>query len=64
METGYQAAFGDVDELARGLTTLLGDDERLAQLSRRCREVAEQEYSVELQVRRYVELYEEVLGDA
>jgi glycosyltransferase involved in cell wall biosynthesis len=63
METGYQAAFGDVDELARGLTTLLGDDERLAQLSHRCREVAEQEYSVELQVRRYVELYEEVLAE-
>jgi glycosyltransferase involved in cell wall biosynthesis len=64
METGYQAAFGDVDELARGLETLLADDELLARLSRRCREVAEQEYSVELQVKRYVDLYEEVLHAA
>ena len=63
METGYQAAFGDVGELARGLETLLGDDERLARLSERCREVAEQEYSVELQVQRYVELYEDVLAN-
>ena len=64
METGYQAAYGSVDELARGLETLLGDDEGLARLSRRCREVAEEEYSVELQVRRYVDLYHEVIGAA
>jgi glycosyltransferase involved in cell wall biosynthesis len=62
LETGYQAAFGDAAELARGLETLLGDPELLARVSRRCREVAEQEYSVELQVRRYLELYEDVLG--
>lgn len=64
METGYQAAFGEVGELARGLETLLGDEELLQRLSRRGREVAEQEYSVELQVRRYVDLYEEVLAAA
>ena len=62
METGYQAAFGSVDELARGLETLLADDERRERLSRRCREVAEQEYSVDLQVKRYVDLYEDVLS--
>jgi glycosyltransferase involved in cell wall biosynthesis len=61
LETGYQAPFARVDELARGLETLLGDQELLARLSQRCREVAEREYSVDLQVRRYVELYEEVL---
>ncbi len=32
LETGYQARFGDVDDLARGLTTLLGDSELLARL--------------------------------
>jgi glycosyltransferase involved in cell wall biosynthesis len=62
LETGYQAAFGDAAELARGLETLLGDEALLARLSGRCREVAEQEYSVELQVRRYLDLYEEVLA--
>ena len=62
LETGYQAAFGDVEALARGLRTLLGDSELLARLSRRCRQVAEEEYGVDRQVRRYVELYEEVLA--
>ena len=51
LETGYQAKFGDVDDLARGLTTLLGDSELLERLSRRCREVAETEFAVQQQVR-------------
>jgi glycosyltransferase involved in cell wall biosynthesis len=61
LETGYQARFGDVDDLARGLTTLLGDEELLARLSARCRDVAETEFSVDLQVQRYAGLYEELL---
>ena len=32
LETGYLARFGDVDDLARGLTTLLGDSELLERL--------------------------------
>lgn len=60
LETGYQAKFGDVDDLARGLTTLLGDSELLARLSRRCREVAETEFAVQQQVERYAALYEEL----
>jgi glycosyltransferase involved in cell wall biosynthesis len=63
LETGYQAAFGDVDSLAESLHTLLGDHELLARLSARCREVADEEYSVDLQERRYVALYEEVLAN-
>jgi glycosyltransferase involved in cell wall biosynthesis len=61
LETGYQARFGNVDDLAGGLTTLLGDEELLARLSARCREVAETEFSVDLQVQRYAGLYEELL---
>ncbi len=64
LETGYQAAYGRVDALADGLKALLGDPELLARLSARCREVAEREYDVELQVQRYVDLYEEVLAAA
>lgn len=62
LETGYQVAFGDIEALAQGFRTLLGDSELLARLSRRCRRVAEEEYGVDRQVRRYVELYEEVLA--
>jgi glycosyltransferase involved in cell wall biosynthesis len=61
LETGYQAPFGDVDGLASGLTTLLGDEQLLARLSARCREVAETEFSVDRQVERYAGLYEELL---
>jgi glycosyltransferase involved in cell wall biosynthesis len=64
LETGYQAAYGRVDALADGLRVMLEDPELLNRLSLRCREVAEQEYDVELQVHRYVELYEEVLAAA
>jgi glycosyltransferase involved in cell wall biosynthesis len=60
METGYRARFGDIDDLAAGLRTLLSDDELLGRLGRRCREVAEQEFSVAVQVRRYAQLYEEL----
>ncbi len=62
LQTGYQVAFGDVEALAQGLRALLGDSELLARLSQRCRRVAEEEYGIERQVRRYVELYEEVLA--
>jgi glycosyltransferase involved in cell wall biosynthesis len=62
METGYTARFGDVTDLARGVATLLGDQELLRRLGSRCREVAEGEFPVELQVRRYVALYEELLA--
>jgi glycosyltransferase involved in cell wall biosynthesis len=58
-ETGYQARFGDVDDLARGLRVVLEEHDRYAP---RCREVAEQEFTVALQVKRYVGLYESVLG--
>ena len=63
LETGYQARFADVDDLARGLTTLLGDSELLGKLSRRCREVAETEFAVDVQVERYAALYEELVGE-
>jgi glycosyltransferase involved in cell wall biosynthesis len=64
LETGYQASFGDAGALAQGLSTLLADEALLERLARRCREVAEAEYSVELQVRRYVDLYGEVVRAA
>jgi glycosyltransferase involved in cell wall biosynthesis len=64
METGYRARFGVIDDLAEGLRTLLSDDELLSRLGRRCREVAEQEFSVAVQVERYAHLYEELVNAA
>jgi glycosyltransferase involved in cell wall biosynthesis len=64
MQTGYSVRFGNIDSFAEGLRTLLGDDELLARLGRRCREVAEQEFSVDVQVQRYAGLYEELVAAA
>ncbi len=58
METGYLAAYQDVADLAKGIQSLLDDGELRSRLSRRCREVAEQEYSLELQSHRFLTLYQ------
>jgi glycosyltransferase involved in cell wall biosynthesis len=59
-ETGYHARFGNVADLARSLRTALADDGRLGT---RCREVAEREFDLGVQVNRYVSLYEQVLAE-
>ena len=64
LETGYQAELGNVDSLAQGLVAMLADDDLIARLSARCRDVATREYGLDLQVARYVELYDEVLAAA
>lgn len=64
METGLQTPYGDARGLAEGLRTLLADDELRERLGRRGREVAEQEFPLELQVRRYADLYEELVAAA
>jgi glycosyltransferase involved in cell wall biosynthesis len=61
MDTGYLARYRDVDDLARGISTVLGSDELRGRMRLRCRQVAEAEYSLKLQARRYIELYDEVI---
>jgi len=61
METGYLARYKDAEDLARGIQTLLGDDDLREQMSRRCRGIAETEYALGVQARRYVELYEHAI---
>jgi glycosyltransferase involved in cell wall biosynthesis len=60
LETGWQARFGDADDLGRGLATLLADDELRARLGRQGRELVEREYGAELQATRYAALYAEL----
>jgi glycosyltransferase involved in cell wall biosynthesis len=57
-ETGYHAAFGSPEALAEGLRALLGDPQLRARLGARGRELALDEFSATVQVRRYVDLYE------
>jgi glycosyltransferase involved in cell wall biosynthesis len=60
LETGYLAKLGDADDLANGVRTLLGDDELRQRLSEASRELAEREFSRDLEASRFVELYEEL----
>jgi glycosyltransferase involved in cell wall biosynthesis len=60
-ETGFRASFGDVSDLARAIRAAL---EHGHTLRGSCRQVAETEFSVDLQVRRYVELYEQARAAA
>ena len=57
-DTGYQARFGDAADLARGLAAVLDDVDGFGP---RCRRAAVERFSIELQLRRYVELYEQLL---
>ena len=62
METGYLAAYQDAGDMAQGIQLLLGDPDLRLRMSRRCREVAEREYSLDLQSRRFLTLYRDLLG--
>ena len=62
LETGYLARRGDALDLAKGLGLLLDDEALCLRMSARCRQVAEEEYSLELMARRHLELYEELLA--
>lgn len=60
-QTGYLAAAGDVKDLARGIVWVIEDPQRRQRLSESSRKKAEREYTLEVQARRYLDLYEEVL---
>jgi glycosyltransferase involved in cell wall biosynthesis len=60
-ETGYLARNRDLDDLTHGIRALLDDDARREALGRRSREVVEREYTLDLQARRYVELYQSAI---
>lgn len=56
-ETGYLAKYKDSGDLAHGINWMLSDDSRRVSMGRRCRELAEREYSLALEVERYLDLY-------
>ena len=60
-ETGLLVPPSDVDALGSAIAELLEDETRRKDMSTNCRSVAVEEYSLEIQARRYVELYERIL---
>lgn len=62
METGYLARYKDAGDLASGLRLILKDESLRQTMGRRCRKMIESEFSVELQAKRFKDLYETILG--
>jgi len=61
METGYLARYMDPEDLARGIVTILTNENLRTAMRLRCKAVADTEYSLDLQSRRYQDLYEGIL---
>lgn len=59
--TGYLARSKDLEDLTQGIRCLLDDDAQRQRLGRQAREVVEREHALELQARRYLELYRELI---
>jgi glycosyltransferase involved in cell wall biosynthesis len=60
-KNGYQAKCFSAEDLANGIAWVLQDEQRWQALSHRAREKVEQEFTLEIQARRYLKLYQEVL---
>jgi glycosyltransferase involved in cell wall biosynthesis len=59
--TGYLANPWDIGDYCNGIVELLEDESQHALMSRRCREIALKEYSIELMVQRYIKLYQQLM---
>lgn len=59
--TGWLAEKGDTRKLRDAIDTALTDDSKRQQMGKRCREVVENEYTLEVQGRAYRNLYEDLL---
>ena len=57
METGYLARPQDIEDMLKGIMTLIDNDDLRKRMQERSREVALAEYSLSLQSRRYAEVY-------
>ncbi|BAY08408.1 glycosyltransferase family 4 protein [Calothrix sp. NIES-2098] len=61
--TGYLAAPEDANDFCNGIVELL-EDERLGdRMSQNCRAIALQEYPLDLQAKRYIELYRKIINN-
>ncbi|MUG96754.1 glycosyltransferase [Scytonema sp. UIC 10036] len=59
--TGYLATPEDPNDLCNGIVQLLEDNSLRQDMAQNCRKIALKEYSLELQAKRYIELYQQAL---
>lgn len=62
-QNGYLAQPYQIEDLTQGIAWILEGD-RHTKLCHRAREKVEQEFALEIQARRYLSLYQDVLDDA
>ena len=60
-QNGYLARAYEIEDLANGIVWSLEDSMRLQKLSQRAREKAQQEFALEIQAKRYLSLFTEIL---
>ncbi len=60
--TGYLAESENAKQLTEGMLSLLEDESQYNILAQKCREIATKEYGIYLQVKRHLNLYEEILS--
>lgn len=60
--TGYLATPEDADDFCQGIIQLLEDNSLREKMSQNCRTIALDEYSLELQSKKYLEIYQKILG--
>jgi glycosyltransferase involved in cell wall biosynthesis len=60
-QNGYLAKPFDIDDLAQGITWVIEDQERWHLLSKRSREKVEQEFTLEIQAKEYLKLYQSLV---
>jgi glycosyltransferase involved in cell wall biosynthesis len=58
---GYLAEPEDFKDFSSGIVQLLEDNDQLQQMGQRCRQVALREYSLHLQITKYIDLYNQIL---
>ena len=63
-KTGLLAAVGNVEDLRRAVLELLKHDQRREEMSQNCRRLVLEEYRLETQASRYLNLYRELIGKA
>ncbi len=61
--TGYLATPEDADDFCDGIMKLLEDENLRDEMSQNCRAIALEEYPLELQAKRYIDLYHQILNN-
>lgn len=61
--TGYLAEPNSASGLRDGIVELLEDEDQRSRMSKNCRDIAVQEYALELWIQRYIDLYRQLLPD-